>query len=148
MILSAELAKRFPEATLTIRVSLPVTDAALALGQGEPARALEILDPVRPYDHAPSPGFWPSYLRGQAHLRLKDGQAAAVEFRNILDHRGEVPASILYPLAHLGLARAATLVEDLDTARNAYSQFFALWNDADPNLQPLVEARDEYARLR
>ena len=33
---------------------------------------------------------------------MKDGQAAAAEFQSILDHRGEVPASALYPLAHLG----------------------------------------------
>jgi Tfp pilus assembly protein PilF len=146
--LSAELAKRFPEATLTIRVALPVTAAALALQRGEPARALAVLEPVRPYDHAPSPGFWPSYLRGQAHLRLEDGQAAMTEFRNILDHRGEAPASMLYPLAHLGLARAATLTGDRETARHAYSDFFALWNEADPGLQPLAEARTEYDRLQ
>ena len=32
--------------------------------------------------------------------------------------------------------------------RAAYERFFALWEHADPTLQPLREAREEYARLR
>ncbi len=70
-----------------------------------PARALELLDPVKPYDHAPASEFWPAYLRGQAYLQLKDGRAAGVQFRGHPEHRGEAPTSPLYPLAHLG-ARA------------------------------------------
>jgi hypothetical protein len=59
---------------------LPVTAAALAINRREPKRALELLEPV-------------------AYLQLKDGQAAGVEFQSILDHRGESPNSLLYPLA-------------------------------------------------
>jgi serine/threonine protein kinase/Tfp pilus assembly protein PilF len=146
--LSREVARQFPEATLTVRIQIPVTAAALALMRGEPSRALEILEPVQPYDHAPSAEFWPAYLRGQAYLQLKDGRAAASQFRTIVDHRGEVPASVKYALSHLGLARAAMLEGDTDTARKAYDSFFALWSAADPTLQPLEEARAEYLRLR
>ncbi len=145
--LSHEVAKRFPDATLTNRVSLPVTAAALAIEQGEPARGLELLEPVRPYDHAPSAEFWPAYLRGQAYLQLKDGRAAASEFQNIVTHRGEVPVSVLYPLAHLGLARAAAMSNDAERARKAYEAFFALWNEADSDLPVLRDTRLEYSRL-
>ena len=110
--------------------------------------ALELLEPVRPYDHAPSSEFWPAYLRGQAYLQLKDGAAAAAEFQSILDHRGEVPASVLYPLAHLGLARAAMLSRRSGNGAEAYDAFFALWKDADPDLRPLKDARREHSRLR
>ena len=146
--LSRDVARQFPEATLTIRIQIPITAAALALRRGEPSRVLEILESVQPYDHAPSAEFWPAYLRGQAYLRLKDGRAAASQFRTIVDHRGEVPASVKYALAHLGLARAAMLEGDTDTARKAYDGFFALWSAADPTLQPLKEARVESLRLR
>jgi len=146
--LSSELAKRFPEATLTVRVALPVTAAALAMQRGEPSAALKLLEPVKAYDHAPSAEFWPSYIRGQAYLALKDGAAAGVQFQNILDHRGEVPASVLYPLAHLGLARAAALTGDTGRARYAYDSFFALWRAGDAGLQPLIEARNERTGLR
>jgi hypothetical protein len=144
--LANEVAKRFPEAILTRRVSLPVIAAAGAIQQRDPARGLELLEPVRPYDRVPSGEFWPTYLRGQAYLQLKDGHAARVQFQSIIDRRGEVPASILYPLAHLGLARAATLTNDMGTASKAYDDFLTFWKEADSTLQPLKEARLERSR--
>jgi eukaryotic-like serine/threonine-protein kinase len=145
--LAEDAAKRFPEATFTNGLSVPVTGAALAIAEHDPARARALLEPVRRYDHAPSGEFWPAYLRGQAYLQLKDGAAAAVEFRSILDHRGEVPISLLYPLAHLGLARAAALNKDAEAAKKSYETFFMLWKGADADLQPLKDARAEYSRL-
>jgi tetratricopeptide (TPR) repeat protein len=145
--LSGEAVRRFPEATFTNGVSVPVTIAALALTQRDPQRARTFLEPVRRYDHAPSAEFWPAYLRGQAYLQLQDGAAAATEFRSILDHRGEVPITLLYPLAYLGHARAAALNKDADGARKSYGMFLMLWGDADADLQPLKDARLEFSRL-
>ena len=98
--LSSEIAKRFPDATLTIRIHLPLAAAALALRRGDPVRALEILDPVKPYDRAPASEFWPGYLPWPGVSRLKDGLLAA---RNpgYVDHRGLFPTSSLYPMAQL-----------------------------------------------
>ena len=146
--LISELEKRFPEAVLTINVSVPIIDAAVSLSQGEPGRAVEVLEPVRPYDHAPSAEFWSLYLRGQAFLQLKNGQAAATEFQSIVDHQGEVPAAMLYAPAHLGLARSKALMKDAAGARQAYTRFFDLWKSPDPDLKPLEEARVEYGRLQ
>src|SRR4029078_1678040 len=103
---------RFPEAILTTRLHLPVMAAAAALNRGAPAGVLELLEPVRPFDHSTSAAFWPSYLRGQAHLQLARGAEAAIDFRSIIEHRGELPDSPLYPLAHLGLARALASASD------------------------------------
>jgi eukaryotic-like serine/threonine-protein kinase len=146
--LSNELAKRFPDATLTNRLALPVTAATIALARGDAERTIELLEPVKRFDHAPSAEFWPAYLRGQAYLRLKNGAAAAAEFRKVVEHRGEVPASMLYPLSYLGLARAAALSNDTATARTSYDRFLTLWKGADPQLHPLLEARNEAAALR
>jgi tetratricopeptide (TPR) repeat protein len=146
--LTDELARRFPDATLTIHVALPVTAAVVAMESHNAARALELLEPVRRYDHAPSAEFWPAYLRGQAYLQLKDARSATVEFRGILDHRGEVPASALYPLASLGLARAAVLDNDTSAARKGYDDFLSLWSNADQDLRVVQEARRERAALR
>jgi tetratricopeptide (TPR) repeat protein len=143
-----ELAGRFGDATLTMRVSMPLTIAAIAVQRGDPRRALEVLEPVKPYDHVPKTEFWSAYLRGQAHLQLKEGSAAVEQFTSILDHRGEHPNAPLYPLARLGLARGAALSGDVAAARQAYLDFFKLWNGADPDLQPLKDARQEYARLQ
>jgi tetratricopeptide (TPR) repeat protein len=146
-VLVRELERRFPEATLTARVALPVTAAAIAVAEADPARAIQRLDPVRQYNRAPSGEFWPSYLRGLAYLQLSDAAAAAAEFRSILDRRGEAPDSLLYPLAHLGLARATTAM-GLADAGTYYERLLRLWADADQDLAPLREAQTELKRLR
>ena len=148
MALSAEVQKRLPEAILVARVSAPVTAAMLALSRGEPKRAIELLEPVRSYDLAPAAELWPIYIRGQAHLQVKDGAAARKEFQTILDHRGQIPVSLLYPLAHLGAARAATLMGELAAARASYDRLLELWKSADPALAPLNDARRERAALQ
>ena len=91
---------------------------------------------------------WPAYVRGLAYLRGRAGAEAMAEFQKIIDHRGVVAVSALYPLAHLGVARAAALTDDTATSRKAYEDFFALWKDADPDLPILIEAKKEYQKLR
>jgi len=146
--LSDELARGFPDAVLTTQLIVPVIAAATAIKSGKPARGLELLEPVRPFEHSLVAEFWPAYLRGVAQLQLRHGAEAASEFRSILDHRGELADAPLYPLAHLGLARALASGSDRSGAREAYLAFFTLWKDADPNLLPLQEARRELARLQ
>jgi tetratricopeptide (TPR) repeat protein len=143
----SEMTSRFPEATLVTRIAVPIIAAAGAVQQHRPERALELLEPVQPYDHAPSGEFWPNYLRGEGYLRLKNAAAASAQFQSIVDRRGEVPANMLYTLAHLGLARSKALLKDSDAARFAYERMFDLWKHADENLEPLKEARLEYSRL-
>jgi tetratricopeptide (TPR) repeat protein len=145
--LVSELQRRYPDATLTNRVSLPVIAAVGAIRRSEWARALDILDAVSPYDHTPWSEFWPAYLRGQAHLGLKRAAEAAADFQSILDHRGESPISQLYPLARLGLARAIALGGQPEVAREAYDAFLTLWRDADAEVPLLREARLERDRL-
>jgi hypothetical protein len=103
---------------------------------------------VRPYDNAPAAEFWPNYVRGLAYLGLKDGPKAALEFQRITTHRGEAPASMLFALATLGTAQAATLMGDRDRARGAYENFLALWRDAEPHLLPIAAAHQGLAALR
>jgi serine/threonine protein kinase/tetratricopeptide (TPR) repeat protein len=143
-----ELARRFPMATLTARIQRPVIAAALALQRGRAAAALTELDPVRPYDHTPASEFWPAYLRGLAHLRLKNGRAAGAEFKAIIDHRGEAPTSPLYALAELGLGRAVAASGDAAGARRHYDAFFSLWQAADQNITIVQDAQAEYTRLQ
>jgi len=131
-----------------MQLARPVTEAIAALDQHNPRRALEILGPVGRWEHAPGAEFFPSYVRGQAYLEMRDGQAAAAEFQRILDHRGEVPASALYPLAHLGRGRAAVMTSDTGIARKEYDSFFALWSGAESTLPAVAAARQEYLRLK
>jgi len=104
------------------------------------------LETTKPYEAAAE--FWPQYLRGLAYLKLKSANEAAAEFQKILDNRGQAALSALYPLAHLGLARAAALTGDVSKSRKAYQDFLALWKDADSDLTVLHEARLEYEKVK
>jgi tetratricopeptide (TPR) repeat protein len=126
---------------------VPVIAAVSAVGRREWSRALAILEPVKPYDHAAWAEFWPAYLRGQAQMGLKRADLATAEFQAILNHRGEAPVSQLYALAQLGVGRAAALGGDVDKARQAYDGFLDLWRAADQALPLLREARAERSRL-
>jgi tetratricopeptide (TPR) repeat protein len=145
--LTAELATRYANASLTTLIQRPVTAAALALQRGQAQRAITLLDPVALYDRAPASEFWPVYLRGQAFLQLKDAQSAGAQFQHILDRRGQAPLSPLYALAQLGRARAHALAGERDASRRAYERFFTLWESADAAHESLQAARREYARL-
>jgi eukaryotic-like serine/threonine-protein kinase len=146
--ISNELSRRFPEATLTTHIVQPVIAAAIAIRAGQPGRALELLEPVKPFEHSPVAEFWPQYIRGEAQLQLKRYQDAAREFRSIVDHRGQLADAPLYPLAYLSLGRALALGGDRPAAREAYTAFFVWWKNADPGLQAIKEARIEFARLQ
>ena len=50
--------------------------------------------------------------------------------------------------SHLGLARAYALQGDTAKAHTAYQDFLTLWNDADPDIPILKQAKTEYAKLR
>jgi tetratricopeptide (TPR) repeat protein len=145
--LADEQKRRYPNSTLVKVYSEPITRAAIALQRDRADEAIEFLNAALPYEGG-SAAFWPNYLRGQAYLRLRHGTRANAEFQKILDHRGWDPASPMYPLAYLGLARAALLDGDVTKARSAYQDFFAVWKDADPDIPILIEAKKEYEKLR
>lgn len=145
--LTKELRGRFPDATLTTRVSIPIAESAEALQRNDPKRALQVLEQVKPYDRASRTAFWSEFLRGQAFLQLKDFENAVAEFERLLDHRGEDPTSTIYPLARLELARAHGQAGNSEAARKNYDAFLADWASADADLKALVEARQERARL-
>ncbi len=116
--------------------------------RGNPRKAIEVLQPARAYELSPDAGLYANYIRGQAYLKAGMTAGAAAEFQTVVDNRGVVPTSALYPLAHLGLARAYALAGDTTSARRAYQDFLALWKDADPDIPILQEAKAEYAKLR
>lgn len=142
----AELVKRQPHNTLANSIWLPLSRAAVALQRNDPAKALELLRTVSNYEAGAF--FYPAWLRANAHLQLKQGHEAAVEFEKILALRGYDPTSPMRPLARLGLARAQALLGKTAQSRQSYDQFFALWKAADANLSVRAAAQKEQAALR
>jgi eukaryotic-like serine/threonine-protein kinase len=144
--LSDGLARKRPLDTMHNSVWRPLIDATLELKRGSADRAIQLLQPTRQYEAALS--FRPTWVRGQVYLQANNGALAAAEFQRIIEHRGWDVLSPLWPLAHLGMARAATLQGDVAKGRKAYEDFFLLWKEADDDLPLLIEAKREYERLK
>ena len=123
-----DMAKRFPEDT-SVRFSyLPAVRARLALNDGDPAKAIALLQVAVPYElgsprtalHANFGALYPVYVRGEAYLAAHQSSQAAAEFQKILDHRGIVLSDPIGALAHLQLGRAFAMSGDKTKARTAY----------------------------
>jgi DNA-binding winged helix-turn-helix (wHTH) protein/tetratricopeptide (TPR) repeat protein len=150
--LAAELDKAFPLDTLVQRYWLPAIWAGVALERKDASRAIELLKVASTIELRPAANFTiflcPVYLRGEAYLMVRDGNAAAAEFQKFIDHRGIVVNFPWGALARLGLARAYAMQGDTTKARAAYQDFFTLWKDADPDIPILKQAKAEYAKLK
>ena len=153
--LAKDLETRFPEDTAVRFSYVPALRALLALNQGEPAKAVELLRVAVPYELGTPPSsffgffgtFYPIYVRGEAYLAAHQGAEAAAEFQKILDHRGIVVSDPIGALAHLQLGRAFALSGDTAKAKAAYQDFLTLWKDADSDIPILKQAKAEYAKL-
>jgi eukaryotic-like serine/threonine-protein kinase len=145
--LTKEMAQRFPNASLRLHVSIPIVTAAYLVRTGRLAEALTELERVKPYEDATMAKLWPAYLRGHIYLARKEPLRAAPEFQHVIDHRSESADSLLYPMALLGRARAATAAGARAAAERYYAQLFDLWRNADKDLEPLVQAQREALQL-
>jgi tetratricopeptide (TPR) repeat protein len=148
-----ELQSENPGNTVFAHFRLPSIVAAIALRRGNPARAVECLEVIRPYELGkPSPSglapLYPAYLRGLAYLSMHDGAAAALEFKKLLDNPGIALNFAPAALAQLDLARAYVLAKDAIHATAAYDSFISLWKDADANIPIRAATEQEVARLR
>jgi tetratricopeptide (TPR) repeat protein len=154
--LATDLQKRFPEDTAVQGNYLPALGALFALNRHDPRKAMELLQAAVPYELAVPPvdfneffgGLYPVYVRGEANLAAHQGPEAAVQFQKILNHRGIVAGDPIGALAHLQLGRAYALTGDETRAKSAYRDFLTLWNDADPDIPILKQAKAEYAKLK
>ncbi len=153
--LAEDLAREFPEDTFVQFMYLPTLRALFALNAHDPAGAIQALQVASRYDlHTRGVSYigrfgalYPIYVRGLAYLASRQPAEAVGEFQRILDHRSVVLMDPMDALARLQLARALALTGDTAKAKNAYSDLFTLWKDADSDLPLLRDARAEFARL-
>jgi DNA-binding winged helix-turn-helix (wHTH) protein/tetratricopeptide (TPR) repeat protein len=150
-----EMVRRFPQDTYFKSYWLPMIEAAIEIKRNNSARAIQVLAATGRGEMGTNAALWPAYVRGLAYLGQRAGSEAMAEFQKILDHKGVLApkdfnpvAYSLYPLAHLGLARAAAITGDTAKSRKAYKDFFARWKDADSDIPILREAQKEYQELK
>ena len=149
-----DLRARYVSNTIVQQVWLPTILAQFELLRQNPARAIELLEPVKPFERGQLIGnlsnscMIPPYLRGQAYLAMKQGMQALAEFQKIQDSRGVIVNCWAGSLGRLGKARAQALGGYAGAARTAYQDFLSLWKDADPDIPILRSARAEFAKLK
>jgi tetratricopeptide (TPR) repeat protein len=150
-----EMGRRFPNGSFIKTYWAPMARAAIELNRNNSSLAIQLLEPSSRGETGTNPALWPAYLRGLAYLRQRAGKEASGEFQKIVDHRGMLalapgdftPAGYsLYPLAHLGLARASAIAGDVAKSRKEYEAFIDSWKDADSNSPLLATAKQEYSR--
>jgi DNA-binding winged helix-turn-helix (wHTH) protein/Flp pilus assembly protein TadD len=129
--------------TLITYLKLPQLKARLAMLKGKPLEAIAALETTRPYEMA-SYDVWTE--RGEAYLQAKQPVLAAAQYKKVLDNQG-ASFGPLYPLAHLGLARADAMAGNIPASRSEYNAFLAAWKNADRDLPVLKAAQAELAKL-
>jgi hypothetical protein len=155
---------RFPLDTQMQSLWLPAIRAHLELNRKNPPDAINGLQAAAPIELGQIlfvvniSCLYPTHVRGEAYLAAGQGNAAAAEFQKIVDHSGIVWNCWTGALAHLGVARANALQArtlqgaDADAAGvrapAAYKDFLAFWNDADPDIPILKQAKADYAKLQ
>ncbi len=130
--------------TLLANVDLPRVRAKLAMKHGQPLDAVTALTSARPYELA---SYYVPSERAEAWVKAGHPELAVPEYQKILANPGVDPLSPLYPMAHLGLARAYLRQNRISESRGEYEHFFAQWKEADGDVPLLVQARAEYVRL-
>jgi tetratricopeptide (TPR) repeat protein len=150
--LADDLGRRFPQDTIVQFNYLPSIHAVILLRSKNYLKATEVLQKAAPYElggNIQTLNFvlYPVYLRGEAYLAAKQGAAAAAEFQKIIEHPGAVRSEPIGALARLELGRALVIAGDPAKAKTAYQEFFTLWENADPDIPLLRQARTEYTML-
>jgi len=151
--MAEELEKSYPTNTMLKLYWLPIINAAIDLNKRNSSRTQVDLEAATPYELAVPPPLqmgtlYPAYMRGQADLLARNGNAAVAEFQKVLDHTGIVQNFVTGSLARLQIGRARAMAGDAVKARSAYQDFLTLWKDADHDIPILKEAKAEYAKLQ
>jgi len=148
--LMAQLDREFPLDTIMQGYSLPTIRAAIEVTKNNSAKAIQELQATGPYELGGQSFQWlyPAYVRGQAYLKIGQGQQAKAELQKILDHPGIMLNFVTGALVHLQMARAQALSGDKEAARKSYQLFLDLWKNADPDLLVLRTAQAEHAKLK
>ncbi len=141
--MTTKVDRELPYNTQVQRYWLPCIRAAIALQAKDAKGAIEALEPAIAMDLAlPTPfesGFmYPPYLRGEALLMAGHAAYAAGEFQKIIARPGLIKNFVLYPLAHLGAARALEANGQAAEAQVMHERFNEMWRNRDEDLKSLA----------
>jgi len=128
----------------TIGVAERALRAILALAEAKPAEVVQLLEPVTfTPDNVDFVSLWTI-----AKIQLKDWPSAMKGLTAMTQDTWQRNLGAMKAFAMVELARAHAQMGNRAEARKAYEAFFAFWKDADPDVPMLLQAHEEFARLR
>jgi tetratricopeptide (TPR) repeat protein len=143
-----ELAASRPEDTELNSISLPLVRSLLEYRAGRGEESLRALQPLQPFDFGEVAGVSAAYIRGLVNQRLGKQEQAVKEFQSVIQHPGLGAIAPERVIAYIHLGESYAAENDIAKSKAAYSHFFELWKDADPDIPILRQARTEYANLQ
>jgi tetratricopeptide (TPR) repeat protein len=143
--LISKIASSGTKSTLSLYFDLPELSALLAVKVHQPAEALKDLEPARKYQMR---DIGVPYQRARAEVDAGLLDQAAQDYRLIIDNPGIDPIWPNRIVSHLRLARVLVQQHRLGEARAEYQAFLDAWKDGDADVPLLVQAREEYAKLK
>jgi tetratricopeptide (TPR) repeat protein len=118
--------------------------ALAAIAEKRPADAAALLEPVRfEAGQSDAVNIW-----SLAKMQARDFPAAVKGFTFLTSKEARNTLNASTAFFDVMLARAHTALGQTAEARQSYDRFFELWKVADPDIPLLVQAREEYVRLR
>jgi hypothetical protein len=102
------------------------------------------LEPARAYQMS---NYRVPWVRARAEWAAGNLEAAAADYRLILQNPGVEPTSPLYELSHLEVARVLVVERKQEDARREYRAFLEAWREADQDLAIVSSAKRELAQL-
>ena len=136
--LADDVAQKRPYDTLVQFVEVPLVKAQIELNQGNPAKAIDLLDGALVYARANSGVL---YVRGNAYLKAGRGAEAVQAFQRLLDLKSIINIDPLMPLAKLGLARAYVMADDKAPRASGLSGFPGGVEGCRPELRPAARGQ-------
>ena len=118
--LADDIAQKRPFDTLVQFVAVPLVKAQIELNQGNPGKAIDLLDSALVYARANSGVL---YVRGNAYLKAGRGSDAVQAFQRLLDLKNMINIDPVMPLGKVGLARAYVLAGDKARGSRGLSGF-------------------------
>jgi eukaryotic-like serine/threonine-protein kinase len=146
--LANALEREYPQDTAVQLCYVPTIGAAVFLNRGDAAKAIDMLERVRPYESGAVVSLYPAYLRSGSYAQLGKNQEAAAELQKIVNNSGVVGDDPIGVLAVLAEARTFAALGDKSQAEKAYGSLLAQWKNADDDLQLLGAAQSESAHLQ
>ena len=143
--LADEVAQKRPYDTLVQFVAVPLIKAQIELNQGNPGKAIDLLDSALVYARANSGVL---YIRGNAYLKAGRGRDAVQAFQRLLDLKNMISIDPIMALGKVGLARGLCAGGRQGAGSSGLSGFLRAWKDADPDIPLLREVKAEYAKLQ